>query len=237
MPLPPPQPANIASTANPNAYLSRLFRPRIAETIRIKIVTAKVNPRHWNPGRRVSQFGFLSIFGSNQAEVGGTVMVSVELTEALPGVAEVGLSTQVGVGAGPVTVQLSWITEAKEPFCGAMVIISVPCLLASIVRVGDMGVSEKSGDGGIALVTVYTVPKFETPPELVVPNRFPEESATNPACGVMPPAAAILKIASTLSVPLVSILKMVPQPMSTGTEPGRVPVSMQPPLPPLEVVP
>ena len=111
-------------------------------------------------------------------------MVSVELTEALPGVTELGLRMQVGVGAGPFTEQLSWITAAKDPFCGAMVIISVPCALADIVRVGDMGVSEKSGGGGgggIALATVKTVPKFDTPPELVVPNRLPDESATNPA--------------------------------------------------------
>ena len=108
-------------------------------------------------------------------------MVSVELTEALPGVNEVGLRAQVGVGAGPLTVQLSWITAAKEPFSGAIVIVSVPCVLAPSVRVGDMAVTEKSGDGGSALATVYTVPKFDTPPELVVPNRLPDESATNPA--------------------------------------------------------
>ena len=183
MPPPPPQPANIVSAANPNAYLSCRFCPSINEIIRIKIVAANIISRHWRSGRRDSQFGFLSNFGSDHAEAGGVVMVSVELTEALPGVTEVGLRTQAGVGAGPVTVQLSWITEAKEPFSGAMVIVSVPCLLASIVRVGDTGVTEKSGDGGSALVTVYTVPKFDTPPKLVVPNRFPDESATNPACG------------------------------------------------------
>jgi hypothetical protein len=38
MPLPPPQLANIASTANPNAYLSCLFRLRIVETQSLKIV-------------------------------------------------------------------------------------------------------------------------------------------------------------------------------------------------------
>src|ERR1700676_765709 len=144
----------MARAANPDTYLSWRFCPRIVETIRIKIVTAKINTRHWSPGRRANQFGFLSISGSDHAEAGSVVMVSVELTEALPGVTEVGLRMQVGVGAGPFTEQLSWITAAKDPFCGAMVIVSVPCVLAPSVSAPDMGVSEKSGDGGIALVTV-----------------------------------------------------------------------------------
>lgn len=154
VPVPPPQPANIASAANPNAYLSCRFSPRIDETISIKIIAAEIIPRHWSSRRWAGQFGLLFSFGSNHAEAGGVVMVSVELTEALPGVTEVGLRTHVGVGAGPFTEQLSWITAAKEPFCGAMVIVSVPCVLAPSVSVPDMGVSEKSGDGGIALVTV-----------------------------------------------------------------------------------
>ena len=237
VPLPPPQPANTASAANPNAYLSWRFRTCIDETTRIKIDNAKIVPRHWSCARRGSQFGFLSISGAAHAAAGGVVMVSVELTEALPGVTEVGLRTQVGVGAGPLTVQLSWMIAAKEPFCGAIVMVSVPCLLASIVNADDVGVSEKSGDGGSSLVTVYTVPKFDTPPKLVVPNRFPDKSATNPACGMMPPAAARLKIASTVSVPLGSILKMVPQPTSTGMPETLVPVSVQSPLPPADVVP
>jgi hypothetical protein len=88
-------------------YLSCRFSPRIDETISIKIIAAKIIPRHWSSGRWASQFGFLSNFGSNHAEAGGVVMVSVELTEALPGVIEVGLRTHVGVGAGPFTEQLS----------------------------------------------------------------------------------------------------------------------------------
>lgn len=63
----------------------------------------------------------------------------------------------------------------KDPFCGAMVIMSVACPPGCTVKLAESGVSEKSDDVPVTAVSSNTVPKpkvvevAEVPPVLVVP--------------------------------------------------------------------
>ena len=82
----------------------------------------------------------------------GTAIVSVEVTALAPGVTDVGEKAHVGIGAGPLTLQLSWAALAN-PFLGVTVMTLVPCPPNGIAMLAEAAVKEKSGS--VEEVIVY----------------------------------------------------------------------------------
>ena len=94
------------------------------------------------------------LFGKAIAVAVGTAIVSVEVTGLAPaGVTDVGEKAHVGIGAAPLTLQLSR-TALANPFLAVTVMTLVPCPPNGIAMLAEAAVNEKSGLGPAEIVYV-----------------------------------------------------------------------------------